>query len=259
MSAGANGLEQHHRQPARPGEGSRVSPANPPGRPLLASALGGLGLLAGMVLIAEGGRWLPSDPASIAPFQDAGDPKPASPTPMHDTQLGQPARKIAEDLIAPPPLDISGIERIEPRPPLSELGLAPAPKTPMPQDWRQTLLFRPVATSSAVFEAMGRTVAISGTVDIGPNRTCMFDDIAWPCGQRARAAFNAWLRGRALKCLLPPDADRFAIAAPCVLGKQDVGAWLVSNGWAMAAPTGVYGKAEVVARNARMGIFGPPQ
>ncbi|MGT2466634.1 thermonuclease family protein [Mesorhizobium atlanticum] len=107
---------------------------------------------------------------------------------------------------------------------------------------------------------MGRTVAISGTIDIDPHRTCTFDKaVAWPCGQRARAAFNAWLRGRALRCFLPPDDDRFAIAAPCALGKQDVGAWLVSNGWAMAAPNGIYGKAEAVAREARMGIFGPPQ
>lgn len=234
-----------------------MSQANRPGRPLLASALGGLGLLAGMVLIAEGGRWLPPDPPSTAPVEDASVPKPASA--MHDRRPGQSARKIARDLIAPPPLDPSGIERIEPRPPLGELGLAPRPKTPMPWDWRETLVFRPVATSSAVLEAMGRTIAISGTVGIDPDSTCTFDNTAWPCGQRARAAFNAWLRGRALKCLLPPDADRFAIAAPCALGKQDVGAWLVSNGWAMAAPTGIYGKAEAVARNARMGIFGPPQ
>jgi hypothetical protein len=234
-----------------------VSQARPPGRALLAPVLGGLGLLAGMLLIAEGGHWLQPDPPSIAPVQGAGEQQPASP--VHDTRPGQPARKIAEDLIAPPPLDPSGIERVEPRPPLSELGLAPRPKTPLPQDWRETLLFRPVAISSAVFEAMGRTVAISGTVDIGPDRTCAFDNTAWPCGQRARAAFNAWLRGRALKCFLPPDADRFAVAAPCALGKQDVGAWLVSNGWAMAAPTGIYGKAEMAARNAWMGIFGPPQ
>ncbi|MBZ9734388.1 thermonuclease family protein [Mesorhizobium sp. CA18] len=234
-----------------------MNQVSPSGRPLLASALGGLGLLAGMVLIVEGGRLLP--PASIAPAQDAGDLKPAFHGPIHDARPGRPARKIAEDLIAPPPLDPSGIERIEPRPPLSELGLAQRPQTPMPQDWRETLLFRPVATSSAVVEAMGRTVAISGTVDIGPDRTCMFDDTAWPCGQRARAAFNAWLRGRALKCFLSPDVDRFAIAAPCALGTQDVGAWLVSNGWAMAARNGIYGKAEVVARTARMGIFGPPQ
>lgn len=236
-----------------------MSQANPPGRPLLASALGGLGLLAGMVLIVEGGRRLPPDPPSIAPAQSDSHLDATPHAPIHGARPGQSARKIAEGLIAPPPLDPSGIERIEPRPPLGELGLAPRPKTPMPRDWRETLLFGPVATSATVFEAMGRTVAISGTVDMDPDRTCTFDNTAWPCGQRARAAFNAWLRGRALKCLLPPDADRFAIAAPCVLGKQDVGAWLVSNGWAMAAPTGIYGKAEMVARNARMGIFGPPQ
>ncbi|TIR22046.1 MAG: thermonuclease family protein [Mesorhizobium sp.] len=221
--------------------------------------LGGLGLLAGMLLIAEGRRWLPPDPPPVTPTQDADDLKLGSQAPVQDTRPGEPARKIAENLIAPPPLDPSGIDRIEPRPPLGELGLAPRPKTPMPRDWRETLLFGPVATSSAVFEAMGRTVAISGTIDMAPDRTCTFDNTAWPCGQRARATFNAWLRGRALKCLLPPDADRFAIAAPCALGKQDVGAWLVSNGWALAAPTGIYGKAEAVAREARMGIFGPPQ
>lgn len=236
-----------------------MSQARPPSRPLLAPMLGGLGLLAGMLLIAEGGRWLPPGPPPTAPVQRADTTRQASPAPIRDTRPGQPARKIADNLIAPPPLDPSGIERIEPRRPLGELGLALLPKTPMPRDWRGTLLFSPVATSAAVFEAMGRTVAISGTVDIDPNQTCTFDHTAWPCGQRARAAFNAWLRGRALKCLLPPDADRFAIAAPCALGKQDVGAWLVSNGWAMAAPTGIYDKAEAVARDARMGIFGPPQ
>jgi endonuclease YncB( thermonuclease family) len=236
-----------------------VSQAKPPSRSLLAPMLGGLGLLAGMLLIAEGRRWLPPDPPPLTQAQDTGALNGASRAPVQDTRPGEPARKIAEDLIAPPPLDPSGIERIDPRPPLGELGLAPRPRTPMPRDWRETLLFRPVATSSAVFEAMGRTVAISGTTDIDPGRTCTFDNTAWPCGQRARAAFNAWLRGRALKCLLPPDVDRFAIAAPCALGKQDVGAWLVSNGWAMAASTGVYGKAEAVAREARMGIFGPPQ
>jgi endonuclease YncB( thermonuclease family) len=236
-----------------------VNQAKPPSRRLLAPMLGGLGLLACMLLIAEGRRWLPPGPPPVTPLQDAGDLKTASQVPVQDTRPGEPARKIAEDLIAPPPLDPSGIERIEPRPPLGELGLAPRPKTPMPRDWRETLLFGPVATSSAVFEAMGRTVAISGTIDIDPHRTCTFDKAAWPCGQRARAAFNAWLRGRALRCFLPPDDDRFAIGAPCALGKQDVGAWLVSNGWAMAAYNGIYGKAEAVAREARMGIFGPPQ
>ncbi|MER9657850.1 thermonuclease family protein [Mesorhizobium sp. M0152] len=166
-------------------------------------------------------------------------------------------RKVAQGLIAPPRLDPTEIERVEPRPPLSELGLAVPPKTPMPGDWRELLLYRPVATSSAIFESMGRKVIISGVQSIDLDRACSFHGVTWPCGQRARAAFNSWLRGRSLKCFVPPAVERFAIAAPCSLGKQDVGAWLVSNGWAMALPSGIYGKAEATARNAQMGIFGP--
>ncbi|CDX20664.1 conserved hypothetical protein [Mesorhizobium sp. ORS 3324] len=240
----------------RRNDGARVGEVKPTGR--LATTLGGLGLVAGALLIAASSRWLATDLPSQPPADDAVNARPAR-LPVHDMRPGQPARRIAEDRIAPPPLDPAGIERIEPRPPLGELGLAPPPKMPMPKDWHETLLYRPVAISSTLVEAMGRKVVISGTVDIDPDRTCSFGDAVWPCGQRARAAFNAWLRGRALKCILPPDVDRFAIAAPCALGKQDVGAWLVANGWAMASPAGVYGKAEAVAREARMGIFGPPQ
>lgn len=225
----------------------------------LATTLGGLGLVAGALLIAASGRWLPGELPSYPPAREAAEAPPAPRIAVHDARPGQAARRIAEDLIAPPPLDAAGVQRIEPRPPLGELGLASPPKTPMPQDWRETLLYRPVATSSAIFEAMGRRVVISGTIDIDPDKTCSFGDAVWPCGQRARAAFNAWLRGRALKCVLPPDVDRFAVAAPCMLGRQDVGAWLVANGWAMASPSGIYGKAESVAKGAEMGIFGPPQ
>ncbi|TGR08244.1 thermonuclease family protein [Mesorhizobium sp. M4B.F.Ca.ET.190.01.1.1] len=225
-------------------------------RSRLAIALGGVELLAGVLLILQAGALIGVDRPT--PALDVAGSQP-SPTAVFDAGPRQPARKIAEDLIAPPELDATRIERIEARPPLGELGLAYWPKTPMPGDWREMLLYRPIATSSATFEAMGRTVAISGALGIEPDRSCSFHEAAWPCGQRARAAFNAWLRGRALKCFVPPDVDRFAIAAPCKLGKQDVGAWLVSNGWATALPGGIYGKAEATARSAEMGMFGPPR
>jgi hypothetical protein len=174
-------------------------------------------------------------------------------------QRRSPARPIAQDLIAPPQLDPDQLERVGARPPLSDLGLAVPLKTPMPQDWREVLLYGPVATSSATFEAMGRSLAISGVQGVDLDKICLFHDVAWPCGQRARAAFNSWLRGRALNCFVPPETERFAIAAPCRLGRQDAGAWLVSNGWATALPNGIYGKAEAVAKGAQMGIFGRPQ
>lgn len=226
----------------------------------LVIAIGGLELMLGIVLIMQGGTLLSLHRSVLAPSAEvAGKQATQADMAITDGQRRGPARRIAESLIAPPPVDASEIERVEARPPLGELGLAVRPKSPMPQDWRETLLYRPIATSSAIFESMGWKVAISGAQDIGVGQTCSFGDEVWPCGQRARAAFNDWLRGRALTCFLPPETERFAIAAPCRLGKQDVGAWLVANGWAMALPGGIYGKAEAVARNAGMGIFGPPR
>ena len=231
-----------------------------PGRNRLAIGLGSLLLLTGVLLIVQAGALISVDRPVLAPSRAVDDTKPIRPVaPVASAQRLEPARKVAQDLIAPPRLDPAEIERAEPRPPLSELGLAVPPKTPMPGDWREVLLYRPIATSSAMFESMGRKVVISGVQGIDLDRSCSFHDVTWPCGQRARAAFNSWLRGRALKCFVPPDAERFAIAAPCSLGKQDVGAWLASNGWAMALPSGIYGKAEATARNAQMGIFGPAQ
>ncbi|QND58621.1 thermonuclease family protein [Mesorhizobium huakuii] len=223
-------------------------------------AIGGLELVLGIALIMRAGTLLSLDRSVPAPsLQIAGKQANQAAAANPDGQSRGPARRIAESLIAPPPVDASETERVGARPPLGELGLAVRPKTPMPQDWRETLLYHPIATSSATFEAMGWKVVISGAQHIGVDQTCSFRDEAWPCGQRARAAFNAWLRGRALNCFLPPEPERFAIAAPCRLGKQDVGAWLVANGWAMARPGGIYGKAEAIARNAEMGVFGPPR
>lgn len=231
-----------------------------PGRNRLAIALGSLLLVAGVLLIIQGGALLSVDRPVLAPSKGVDDTQPIRPAaPVTDPQRREPARKVAQDLIAPPRLEPAEIERAEPRPPLSELGLAEPLKTPLPRDWREVLLYRPVATSSAMFESMGRKVVISGVQGIDLDRYCSFHNVSWPCGQRARAAFNSWLRGRGLKCFVPPDVERFAIAAPCSLGKQDVGAWLVSNGWATALPSGIYGRAEATARDAEMGIFGPAQ
>ncbi|MHB9365355.1 MULTISPECIES: thermonuclease family protein [unclassified Mesorhizobium] len=223
-------------------------------------ALGSLLLLAGVLLIIRAADLLPNNRPAPAPRQSIDHSQPMRPpaTAANTPWRGR-ARKIAQDLIAPPQLDPAQIQRVEPRPPLSDLGLAAPAGMRMPKDWKEVLLYQPVATSSATFESMGRKIAISGIQGIDLDETCSFRGVAWPCGQRARAAFNSWLRGRALKCVVPPEIDRFAIAAPCSLGKQDVGAWLVSNGWATALASGIYGKAEAVARDAEMGIFGPPQ
>ncbi|WP_348647118.1 thermonuclease family protein [Mesorhizobium sp. NZP2077] len=188
----------------------------------------------------------PDEPATSAiPAPAAAQPKPT----VH-------SRAIDPDVVAPPELPAGELERVEPRQPLSKLALATPPKPKMPDDWNGTKLFQPVATAAGLIEAKGYSVAVSGVDVVSQDETCTTDGKSWPCGIRARTAFRAFLRGRAVVCTVPPESGRDRIAAECRIGKQDVGQWLVDNGWARAAKGGPYVEAGEKAQSAKKGIFG---
>nr|WP_246673241.1 thermonuclease family protein [Mesorhizobium sp. B2-9-1] len=190
----------------------------------------------------------PDEPATSA------IPAPAAPQPpVH-------SRAIDPDVVAPPALSDSELERVEPRAPLSDLALAGPPKPPktkMPGDWNGTKLFQPVATAAGLIESKGYAVAVSGVDVVKADETCSDAGKSWACGTRARTAFRAFLRGRAVACTVPPDGGRDIITAECHIGNQDIGQWLVENGWARAAQGGPYVEDENKARAAKKGIFGP--
>ena len=116
---------------------------------------------------------------------------------------GDPARPVAPGTVAPPQVDTAGLVRAAPRDPLSPLGQALPPPLKL-DDWGGTILYRPVATASARFEAKGYKVAIAGTESIDPAQTCTSGGVEWQCGIHARTAVRLWLRGRALSCQVPP-------------------------------------------------------
>ncbi|MFK0690014.1 thermonuclease family protein [Mesorhizobium sp. IMUNJ 23033] len=189
----------------------------------------------------------PQEPATSA----IPGPQPIKPAPH--------SRSIDPEMVAPPPLTPEELQRVEPRAPLSDLALAGPPKPPklkMPDDWNGTKLFQPVASAAGVIEAKGYSVALSGVDVVGQDETCTDDGKDWACGIRARTAFRAFLRGRAVVCTVPPEGGRDVITAECRIGKQDVGQWLVENGWARAAEGGPYVEAGEKARAAKKGIFG---
>jgi endonuclease YncB( thermonuclease family) len=173
-----------------------------------------------------------------------------------------PSRMVAPTVVGPPEL-AAGEEllREAPREPLSQLSLAlpPPPPPEFKNPWAGKPLFRPVAVESAVFESSGHTIAISGVKSVPADETCTYEGASWPCGVRARAAFRLWLRGRALVCQIPEaEQDEQVIRAGCRVAKEDVGGWLVANGWALAAPDGPYAQAGERARAEKKGIFGAP-
>ena len=220
------------------------------------------GVVALGLAIAFAGRTVmpgPDEPARLASGEVFGPPAPTdlAPRRMKLEPLHDPARPVATAMVAPPQLDYGTLERGAPRDPLGPLGQAlPPPKKT--DDWGGTILYRPVAVGSAEFQAMGFRIAIAGTEGVDPRQMCKFEGAEWPCGVSARTAVRLWLRGRALSCIVPPETGRQLLVTGCRLGKQDVGTWLVSNGWALAAAGGPYAPAEEQARTAKTGIFGPP-
>lgn len=214
-----------------------------------------------LATLAKAGQPSPTQaPERQATPPQATPPEAAKPSVLYilPTPKVPPARAVAPDVVAPPPLDPAELQRAEPRQPLSELALALPPKPLPPDKWKGTLLHRPVAVSSARFEAMGRTVELAGVQGVEPDEICTWEGMLWSCGIHARTAFRNWLRGRSLSCTIPPENDRHVIVADCRLGKQDVGAWLVANGWAHAREGGPYEAEGKAAWENELGIHGPP-
>ncbi|RRI06528.1 thermonuclease family protein [Mesorhizobium tamadayense] len=200
-------------------------------------------------MLGQGTDAAPEEPATSAILA------PAAPLPP---KLAVHSRAIDPDVVAPPEMPAAeDLERVEPRAPLSELALAMPPKPKMPAAWSGTKLFQPVAAAAGLIEAKGYSVTVSGIDTVREDETCPGDGKSWACGIRARTAFRAFLRGRAVVCKVPPEGGRDLISAECRIGKQDVGQWLVENGWARAAEGGPYAEAGEKARAARKGIFGP--
>lgn len=221
----------------------------------------------------------PQVPAQLDTPQSESDMPAAALQPVLpvDESAGTAAsRMVVPEIIAPPefaggqlsrePLGESDIaSRFEKpilpdgqEPPVAAESTAKSPETEA--EWAGKPLFRPVAVESAMVEAMGHTISISGVSGLKAEDSCDFEGESWPCGVRARAAFRSWLRGRALVCE-PTDETSDApgsTRASCRLANQDVGAWLVENGWARAAPDGPYAGQEGKARAAGLGIFGGP-
>jgi len=202
--------------------------------------------------------------AEPVPAEDA--PNPSNPQPKEpmeaDVQPITPEAAAAindQEQAAEP--EKNELERLPAREPLSGLASpkSPAPpKTAMPDEWKSTRLFKPVASSAGTIEAQGYKIALAGVQPTSAEETCTFDGKQWPCGLQARTAFRSWLRGRAIACGVPPQPDQQLLVAECNIGKVDLSEWLVSNGWAKAAADGPYAEAGRKASEEHKGIFGPP-
>jgi endonuclease YncB( thermonuclease family) len=88
-------------------------------------------------------------------------------------------------------------------------------------------------------------------------QSCRIGMESWPCGRHAAEALRDLIGGRPVACA-PRYKDRYGRdVATCSVGGTDLGAWLVSHGWALAYRH--YGKQYVAdeneARGAGLGVW----
>lgn len=206
--------------------------------------VGGILLVSAVVFgWGQSQRAAPLQPEMISP----ADETVAEPEPPRQERVG----RQAAPGITTPPLDLTDLERIEPREPLTPLG---APEDPATRPPRETLLLRPVAITAGTIEAQGYRVSLEGIEIVAPEETCERNGQSWPCGVHARTAFRNYLRGRAISCTVPNSPADETVVSRCAIGNADPAAWLVSQGWARAVAGGPYEEQEREAVEAKRGI-----
>lgn len=210
--------------------------------------VGGILLVSAVVFgWGQSQRATPLQPEMISPTDDIAD----EPEPPRQERVG---RQAAPD-ITTPQLDVTDLERIDPREPLTPLG---APEDPATRPPREKLLMRPVAIAAGTIEAQGHRVSLENIEIVAPDETCERSGRSWPCGVYARTAFRNYLRGRAISCTVPNTPGEETVISRCMIGNADPAAWLVSQGWARAVAGGPYEEQQREAVEARRGIQAAP-
>lgn len=83
-------------------------------------------------------------------------------------------------------------------------------------------------------ELHGQRIRLHGIDAPESRQTCRRNDETWRCGQQAALALADHIARRTVSCE-QRDVDRYKrIVAICRLGKEDINAWMVRSGWAMA-------------------------
>lgn len=159
----------------------------------------------------------------------------------------------------PPPEQVSTVPSAAPADqPAKAAPVAPAPKKPPePAAPAFQVVAKPAIAVAGILETTRGRVTLKDIVPLDPAEMRGQGASAWPCGQLAATQFRRFLRGRSVNCDIADPAWQGDVTARCSLGKEDVAAWLVEQGWARATPGSPYEEAGREAQAEKRGIFGP--
>jgi endonuclease YncB( thermonuclease family) len=146
----------------------------------------------------------------------------------------------------------------------TESGSAGLPRILRPKVSAQPIVGRASVVDGDTIEIHGTRIRLFGIDAPEGGQTCTVQGKAMPCGQRAAFALADKIGRQVVECR-PKDEDRFGrVVAVCGVGGEDINAWMVAQGWALAYRyySRDYVSQERSASKARLGMwqgeFEPP-
>lgn len=121
---------------------------------------------------------------------------------------------------------------------------------------KSTELPRPAVENAGILSFGERRLQLAGIVPTPVEKTCGPTGRQWPCGMMAKTALRLLLRNRNVTCDLDTVDWKGTATAACRLAAQDLGTWLVENGWAEAEAGSPLAAASEKAKQARQGLYG---
>lgn len=106
----------------------------------------------------------------------------------------------------------------------------------------------------------GYLVNLYGIYVPSTDRTCYEFVRPMPCGTRASLALEFKISGSFVYCAPQATNADGSIVGSCTAGGEDLSAWMLQKGWAVALPDAPfeYAAMERIARSRQVGIWGIP-
>src|SRR5262249_53770827 len=127
-----------------------------------------------------------------------------------------------------------------------------------PSTGSQTITGQASVIDGDTIEIHGKRIRLFGIDAPESSQTCTNSEgKEYRCGQRSANALDNKIRGHRVECR-QKDIDRYGrVVAVCLVGGEDINAWMVAQGWAIAYRqfSLIYVDQERNAANAKLGIW----
>jgi endonuclease YncB( thermonuclease family) len=115
---------------------------------------------------------------------------------------------------------------------------------------------RPRIIDGDTLEIAGQRIHLFGIDAPEGRQRCTMSGKSWRCGQQATFVLAEFIGKAWVRCNLKDRAPHKPVVAVCYLGKKNINAWMVRNGWAVEYRSkGAYRTEQMHAKRGRLGIW----